>query len=212
MAHDDPRYAAVNESREYPPLSRARAHECATALLRVFGDPAEAAMRGTQEEPRPARRSDLARIYQKWTRGNDGRRCWSSMTASSGVYYGWGRLIHDVSHMIHKYRHPTHRPHEHGHAQIEAEVLAYVERVGWLTPVIAATFSQSVNDPIKPVVVADPTDPAPEDEAQDKRGAKLDALLARMERWERKERRAANALRKLRAEVRRAIRELPREV
>lgn len=182
--HNDPRYTDINDpTRVYPRLTRDEAHEFALKLLRQFGSPTDAAVRDDGlGGSRYATRADLMGIYSRWTAGGKtGRRCWASSKPSTGHRAGWGRLIHDVSHMVHRYRHPKARPHGPGHDAIERDVLTVVLVQGWLAPKIA---------------VRQPT-------TDEKRSAKLASVLAGIERWERKEKRAANALKKLRARKRR---------
>jgi hypothetical protein len=128
-------YADINNDRVYPPLSRIEAGEAARELIRVFGDPEDAAYRSGYSFAMGgpyawrAKRSELRRILRWWTDGHKSgaRRVWVSRVPTSGHDKGWGRLIHDVSHMIHKYRHPNQKPHGNLHPQIEREVQIYVE-------------------------------------------------------------------------------------
>jgi hypothetical protein len=182
--HNDPRYAVINNGRPYPPLTRNEAHEFATKLLRAFGDPKECAVRsdmvGNTERTWDATRGELDRIYYRWVGGNRGsatlgRKCWAATKPTTGHFKGWGRLIHDVSHMVHRYRHPKARPHAHGHEAIELAVMRYVEAHGWLIE-----------------------EPKTRDNSH-----KMLALQERILRWESKERRAKNALKKLRARLNR---------
>jgi hypothetical protein len=182
MSASDPRYATVNDGRVYPALTRAEAHAVALRILYVFGDPSDAAVRPTG---RNAMRSDLRNIYETWTNGGEaGRICWASRVPTSGHFKGWGRLIHDVSHMIHRYRHPGERPHGDSHYRIEADVLAWVDA-----------------ELLKPAVVLVPA--TPKLSRADERAIKYLRTVGAIARWERKFKRAETALRKLHARKRR---------
>jgi len=189
---NDQRYAAINDGRTYPPLTREQAGKVTKALLRHFGSPEDAAMRPTyalrldqsgrfDEGTRKATRAELAHIWRRYTdrHPSGARRCWVSASPSTGHAKGWGRLIHDVSHMLHEYRHPKERPHGHLHAGIEQAVQAYVEAQGWLQP-----------QP-KPVAAS----------VSDRRAARLMRLETRLVRWECKARRAVTAIRKLKRQI-----------
>lgn len=177
--NDDPRYAAINDGRSYPPLSRAEAGGYARMLLKRFGSPADAAMRGDgQGGGVPATRKELERIYQRYIdhhRQGWGRRCWASSAPTVGNDTGWGRLIHDVSHILQEYRHPGLRPHDPGHEAIELAVLKHLE---------SNLFLQPKPRPAKPNI-------------EQRRSSKLAAIAERIQRWESKLKRAQTALRKL---------------
>lgn len=160
---NDPRYAPVAAQLPdtLPPLTRVAAGDYARRLLRRFGRVEDGAV-GHMLHP------------VTWPR-TLGRTCWASVkpTQRSDHFKGWGRLIHDISHLVFRARHPSFRPHDGGHARLEREVAAYVAGAGWLTP--------------KAPVVRHAT-------AEDK----LAILDASVKRWTTKARRAATALAKLR--------------
>jgi hypothetical protein len=61
------------------------------------------------------------------------RMCWASTKPTTGHHKGWGRMIHDASHRVFRWRHPSFKPHDGGHATLEREMAEYVMRKGWLT-------------------------------------------------------------------------------
>jgi hypothetical protein len=161
MSADDPRYADINNIR-WPPCSRVEAATAAGQLVRHFGKVSLA--------PAELRGHDMRRLPYDVP-----RRCWISRTPTVGVSKGWPRLLHDVSHAIHRYRHPSQRPHGPSHAAIEREVALFAILKGWDTGKLA-----------------------PKRKAKPTKDQKLAALDVRMARWESKVRRAQNAMKKLR--------------
>lgn len=191
---NDPRYADINNGRGYPALTRADAYKAALKILRHFSDPKNAAMReGMGGQPVEAYRGQLMAIFRRWL-GNTrqlgsskglGRTCWAATRPTCGHRKGWGRLIHDVSHMIHEYRHPKERPHGHLHSAIEREVQTFVD-----VTQMPAEFTARARDAAK------------RPSTDERRHVRLGALHMRLKRWESKQRRAENAAKKLRRQIR----------
>jgi hypothetical protein len=98
---------------------------------------------------------------------------WISTKPTTGHHKGWGRLIHDVSHIVFARRHPSFRPHDGGHAALEREVAEYVVAKGWLEP--------------------KPAKPEP-----DQRSIRYARVCERLKKWESKAKRAETAIKKLR--------------
>jgi len=166
----DPRYAAVNalHAQCYPPLMRANAYRYAAKLLRKFGSKADAS--ATVEHD-----LNIERTLFEWGARETGRRCWASSKPTRGHSRGWGRLIHDVGHMVHRYRHPTFKAHATGEHAIETEIAYYVRHsTDWLTPRETPAL-----DPLLKVAQANARD------------------CANRERWQRKLDRARRAIVKL---------------
>jgi hypothetical protein len=182
-------YADINNGRWYPPLTRAEAWRYAKVLIRHFGSPRDAAMRpGIDGEPRPAHRAEiLGKLRFYCDRQELGRRCWASSKPTQGHDTGWGRLIHDVSHIVHEYRHPKARPHDLLHAQIERNVQVFVELQGWLV---------ERRTPTKPII-------------SQRRELRRLKLCARLARWRTKAKRANTAIRKLNRQLRALERSSP---
>lgn len=114
---NDPRYAPVAAALPavLPPITRAEATRANRKLTRHFG------------------RRALGSPNQLWNVAPiRTRRCWVSPRPTTGHLRGWGRLIHDVAHIVFRHRHPSFRPHAGGHAQLEREVAEYVVAKGWL--------------------------------------------------------------------------------
>lgn len=183
MASNDPRYAAVN-ARSYPPLTRLQSYVFAHQLLAKLGAPRHCAVQGIDELTGqglfPARRV-LMNIFSRYTGGSKrlGRTCWASTKPTTGHHKGWGRLIHDVSHMLHEYRHPSARPHAPGHDAIEREVADCVDRNGML----------------------ERSHPKPRLDATQRRSSRMIAAQEKLLRWERKRKRAETAIKKLKRQL-----------
>ncbi len=176
--NDDPRYDSVAGAlpAQLPPLNRKDSVRYATRLVKRFGKLGL----GSPNQIRPASLSD-------W-RCQGGRRVWISTKPTPATDHdkGWGRLIHDCSHLVFQKRHPTFRPHDGGHAALEREIAEYVARKGWLAP---RPERKVANDPLA------------------RKQERHQRLLVRLENWERKERRAQTAIRKIRRALARHARQ-----
>lgn len=160
---DDPRYTPVAATlpATLPAITREEASRAAQRLVRKFG-------RKALGGPHQLRDLKAVRV----------RRCWVSTKPTSAHYKGWGRLVHDVSHIVFRTRHPDFRPHHNLHARLETEIAAYVAASGWL------------DGALRPAA-------KPKATTAEKRAKRLAQTEAGIERWESKRRRAENALRKL---------------
>lgn len=160
MADNDPRYKLVEAylPETLPPITRQEAERAAKRLFRAFGG----VNLGGPNMVRPARLRYAV------------RRVWISPKPTSGHFKGWGRLIHDVSHDIHRARHPNARAHDNGHHVIERELAIYVAARDWLS------------GGLKPAPGVKPS-----------LGDKLAHIDALLKRWGAKLRRAETAMRKL---------------
>lgn len=167
---NDLRYVPVAAAlpAQLPPLTRKAAYPYAQRLVKKFGKVGMGSPRQQQDAS-----------LMSWGIYETGRRCWASPkpTSSANHHRGWGRLIHDCSHIVFQARHPSFRPHDGGHAALEAEMAAYAKARGWLD--LAPS-----NKVAKPTLV----------EVHRKR---LLQYEANEKRWVAKQRRAVNALRKL---------------
>lgn len=110
---------------------------------------------------------------------NKARRCWASTkpTSGSNQFKGWGRLIHDISHIAFRFNYPLKRPHDTLHARYELNVADYVVRAGWLTG-------------------------KPEAKPRDVKAERYAQAQANLKAWESKAKRAATGVKKWRAKVR----------
>jgi hypothetical protein len=153
------KYETINalwRAQPATPITREEANRAAKRIARHFGHPRH----GSPNQP-----------FHFKHYGRDVRRCWISRTGR-GLLKGWPRLVHDISHDIFALRHPSFRPHEHGHDALELEIAQYVLAQGWLAGTLRS----------KPRAKPD----------------RREHTLAAIARWERKAKRAATALRKLR--------------
>jgi hypothetical protein len=169
----DPRYMPVDNALPavLPPCTRAEATKAMKRIVRHFGG---------KQHGGPGMRHDV-----DWDRV---RTCWLSPkeTAGSNHDKGWGRLIHDLSHIIFNRRHPFHineagarvrkfRPHHGSHALLELEIAQWVVAQGFMT----GRLRESPKGKRKTFE------------------EKLALVEARVKTWESKYTRAKNALRKL---------------
>jgi hypothetical protein len=129
VSDTDPRYAAVNalHAQGYPPLTRAYAYLYAAKLLKRFGSKADASANVEHD-------LNVAGKLHFWCDGNKtGRVCWASTKPTTGHDKGWGRMIHDIAHAVHRYRHPTFKSHATGEHAIETEIAYHVRNnTAWL--------------------------------------------------------------------------------
>ena len=161
--NNDPRYDPVSATlpASLPAISREEAERAARLIVRTFGKRSDGGpnMAFNMKAPRAA------------------RRCWISTKETVGPSKGWGRLVHDLSHMIFRRRHPSFRPHDGGHATLEREIAEFVMSKGFLS----GTLRPAVKKP----------------STTEKRQARLARTEAGIERWQAKLKRAENAIRKL---------------
>lgn len=160
---NDPRYAKVGDvwaaARPIPPITHDEAERAVRRIYRHFGHKSQGG-----PNARTARFN------------GEVRRVWITPKTDAGLFKGWERLAHDVSHRIFAARHPTFRPHAGGHDALERDIAAYIVAQGWL----GGTLRRD----------------RPKAGGKDA-SAKLAAIDARIARWEAKARRAKNALTKL---------------
>lgn len=171
--NSDPRYQAVDNALPeiLPAVTREQIMPYYERLIKAFGQAKDMPV-GVAE----ARGNRPASGY--YARA---RRCWASSKPSSGHGNGWGRMIHDASHIIFSQRHPHARSHDGGHATLEREMAEYVMLQGWLVP--------------------KPPKEAPSPDAV--RAAKREALQARLARWQTKHKRATTAIKKIERKLKR---------
>jgi hypothetical protein len=157
---NDQRYVPVEQAlpAELPAITREEADRAIKKIMAHFGSKALGG---------PSMMYDA-----RWSR--PARRCWLSTKPTTGHYKGWGRLIHDASHIIFRKRHPSFRPHDGGHARLEREIAQFVATRCWLDGSLKAKA-------------------APKPTAVDK----LARIEARLSLWDSKRRRAETAIRKI---------------
>jgi hypothetical protein len=121
----------------------------------------------------------VAKLFKKYGRRDDGRKktrpsygfnkSWVCLSGPSNqLWKGWRRLVHDVSHDLHRWRYPNKTPHGSFHSTIERELIDYVVgQTNWL------------QGGLKPKAKAAPS-------VTDRRQAKLDDARAMLAKWERK--------------------------
>ena len=117
-----------------------------------------------------------------------------------GVLYvnpdgGWHRLIHDLSHWLHRRVNAGKKPHDKAHAKLELRMRREALRRGWLAGALA-------DKPKVPVTAPETAQDAPALAEAPKarpsvREQRYARTMAAIERWRTKEKRAKNALKKL---------------
>jgi len=176
--NNDPRYTgvALMLPQVLPPITKVDALKAYKRLVRAFGGTADIPV-GVLENRggRPIRSNYRSR----------GRQVWASSTPTSSHHKGWGRLIHDASHYVFRKRHPSARPHDGGHAQLETQMAHYVVKHNLIERMQP-----------KPKVGRSKVD----------NSVKLAKTDAAIKRWQTKAKRAATALRKLNAKRKRILR------
>jgi hypothetical protein len=134
----------------------------------------------------PCTREEAARAARKLMRhfahreSNWVRRCWVRLKPPfNDLSRGWPRLVHDVSHRVHRLGQPWRvKDHSSAHAEIELEMARYVVDNGWLRGALRA---------------------APRPKQKQDKAAHAAAMV---KRWESKVKRAKTALGKWERKVR----------
>jgi hypothetical protein len=112
------------------------------------------------------------------------RRVWiSTRPLPTGTGRGWWRLVHDVSHHVHRQALPHFKDHGLAHADLERKMVGYVVAQGWL------------DGRLRPSVPS----PMTLDERRARRLAHAGRMLAL---WERRAKAATGRVRRWRARVR----------
>ena len=105
------------------------------------------------------------------------RKVWVCLSGDpSTLHRGWRRLIHDLAHRIFRYKSPSLPDHCQFQADFEAELVAYVNKSGWL------------EGGLKPKIVVLSN--------EEKRLKKIKHLQFLIERWQRKQKIANTFIRK----------------
>ncbi len=168
--NDDPRYSPVADLwMRQPvvyPLTRDGARRAHALLIRRFGS--------LRDYPASIERTGRTKVRLMET-----RVCWIQRSPGYSLEKGWARLVHDTSHHVFRYRHPSARPHAHGHDRLEHEMALYV---------IARELMEKFRVVPRPKLTA---------------ADKIERVDAAIARWQTKHKRASNALRKLNAKRKR---------
>ena len=110
------------------------------------------------------------------------RKVWVCLSGDpSTLNRGWRRLIHDLAHRIFRYKSPSLPAHCQFQADFEAELVAYVNKAGWL------------NGGLKPKVVVLTK--------EEKRQKKLDHYQKLINKWQTKMKLATTFVRKYNKKV-----------
>lgn len=117
--------------------------------------------------------------YETWT-----RKCWICLSGDpSTLHNGWRRLIHDVSHMVHKWLRPNMNHHCYQQAELELDMIKYVQSKGWLNGTLK-----------KKKIVISP---------EDKKLKKIKHVEALVKKWETKNKTTLTYLKKYKAKLKR---------
>jgi len=144
----------------YPPITRLEAEKAVKRIYRKFG------------------KLDSGRQLKPPYYGR-ARTCWISPRETQGHFKGWGRLIHDCSHLIFRRVYPFKKPHNALHVHYETQIASYVVGAGWLDGSLKPKLTPKRN--IKEV--------------------RYERMVKREREWSSKQKRATNALRKVRQEL-----------
>ena len=105
------------------------------------------------------------------------KKVWVCLSGDPATLHrGWRRLVHDLAHRIFRYRSPSLPDHCQFQADFEAELVAYVNKSGWL------------EGGLKPKIVVLSN--------EEKRLKKIKHLQFLIERWQRKQKTANTFIRK----------------
>jgi len=105
------------------------------------------------------------------------KKVWVCLSGDPATLHrGWRRLVHDLAHRIFRYRSPSLPDHCQFQADFEAELVAYVNKSGWL------------EGGLKPKIVVLSN--------EEKRLKKIEHLQFLVERWQRKQKIANTFIRK----------------
>jgi hypothetical protein len=174
----DPRYTGVALMLPdvLPAITRVQAVKVYNRLVRAFG--------GTEHIPVGVLENrGGCPIRSDYSHSKRGRACWASTEPTRSHFKGWGRIVHDASHYVFEKRHPSARPHDGGHAQLECQMAHYVVK--------HQLIERMAPKPPKRVKVDN--------------SVKLAKTDAAIKRWQTKAKRAATALRKLNAKRKRIL-------
>jgi hypothetical protein len=112
------------------------------------------------------------------------RRCWICLSGDpSTLHNGWRRLIHDVSHMVHKWLRPNLNHHCYQQAELELNMIKYVQFKGWLNGTLK-----------KKIIVLSP---------EDKKLTKIKHLEALVKKWETKNKTTLTYMKKYKTKLKR---------
>ena len=112
------------------------------------------------------------------------RRCWICLSGDpSTLHNGWRRLIHDVSHMVHKWLRPRMNHHCYQQAELELDMIKFVQAKGWLNGTLK-----------KKTIVLTP---------EEKKQKKIKHLEALIKRWETKNKTTLTYLKKYKSKLKR---------
>jgi len=167
--------------KELPYISNAEAFRVYKKLIRKFG----------VKEKRHPWKDKWQKMKMPVRTYNRPRKIWVCLTGnSSSLHRGWRRLIHDVAHDIFHWRSPRLPDHCSFQAELEAEIVQYVNDSGWL------------NGSLKPK-------PKVKLSSDEKISIKIKRLQDNIKHWETKIKRANTYLKTYRYKLKRYKRTYP---
>ncbi len=153
-----------------PYITNDEAKKASRLLARKFGNKKDAA---------PSR-------YRNYPINLHIRKCWVCLSGdSSSLSRGWRRLIHDLAHMLFRYRSPSLPDHCALQAEFEGQMIRYVIQSSWL------------NGKLK-------QKPKTELSSDQKKEMKITKLKMAVLKWERKIKLANTFLKKYKSKLKRA--------
>ena len=175
--------------KELPYITKVEAQRAYRLLVRKFGRKTKAYPRGNIAYQNYQWKNVKMRVREVRPFGKKGfetftRRCWICLSGDpSTLHNGWRRLIHDVSHMVHKWLRPNMNHHCFQQAELELDMIKYVQFKGWLNGTLK-----------KKVVVYTP---------EDKKLAKIKHLEALVKKWETKNKTTLTYMKKYKTKLKR---------
>jgi len=167
--------------KELPYITKVEAQRAYRLLTRKFGRKKIARLNRSETcgEYKWVNKKMPIQIYAR-----EPRRCWICLSGDpSTLHNGWRRLIHDVSHMVHKWLRPNMNHHCFQQAELELDMIKYVQFKGWLNGTLK-----------KKVIVYTP---------EDKKLAKIKHLRALVKKWETKNKTTLTYLKKYKTKLKR---------
>jgi hypothetical protein len=197
MASLDVKYNTMKKYRDcnstlpdvLPYITKEEAQRAYRLLVRKFGRKTKAYPRGNIAYQNYQWKNVKMRVREVRPFGKKGfetftRRCWICLSGDpSTLHNGWRRLIHDVSHMVHKWLRPNMNHHCYQQAELELDMIKYVQFKGWLNGTLK-----------KKKIVLSP---------EDKKLKKIKHFEALVKKWETKNKTTLTYLKKYKAKLKR---------
>ena len=124
------KYAECNNTlpKELPYITKDEAVRAYKLLVRKFG---------RKQTRHPWKDKWMNRKMSVHRFEKNPRKCWVCLSGNPhGLHRGWRRLIHDVSHLVHRWLRPKAPHHCYQQADLELEMIKFVLQKDWLNGVL----------------------------------------------------------------------------